>query len=199
MIGLKDELEARGISVPAPTATRSRHSRVRRAIDAARAISEDVNPMLFPSLAFTLLLTLGSAALVRFTYQHPRMSWIDALIFTLRQLPAWAMAISKFGQQTPLLRLFAVGLMFGGVTVTAILVALIADMLLSRRFVHTAGLRRARRMRYDVVVVGLGSVGIRVVSDLTAAGYDVLVIEQDENNRFLPIAAELTRQGISRY
>jgi Trk K+ transport system NAD-binding subunit len=191
MIGLKDELEARGISVPAPTATRSRHSRVRRAIDAARAISEDVNPMLFPSLAFTLLLTLGSAALVRFTYQHPRMSWIDALYFASETITSVGYGDFSFGQQTPLLRLFAVGLMFGGVTVTAILVALIADMLLSRRFVHTAGLRRARRMRDHVVVVGLGSVGIRVVSDLTAAGYDVLVIEQDENNRFLPIAAEL--------
>ena len=147
--------------------------------------------MLFPSLAFTLLLTLGSAALVRFTYQHPRMSWIDALYFASETITSVGYGDFSFGQQTPLLRLFAVGLMFGGVTVTAILVALIADMLLSRRFVHTAGLRRARRMRDHVVVVGLGSVGIRVVSDLTAAGYDVLVIEQDENNRFLPIAAEL--------
>ena len=33
--------------------------------------------------------------------------------------------------------------------------------------------------------------GIRVVRDLTAAGYDVLVIEEDENNRFLPTVAEL--------
>jgi Trk K+ transport system NAD-binding subunit len=81
--------------------------------------------------------------------------------------------------------------MFGGVTVTAILVALLADMLLSRRFAQTAGLRRARHMRDHVVVVGVGSVGIRVVSDLTAAGYDVVVIEQDENNRFLSTAAEL--------
>jgi Trk K+ transport system NAD-binding subunit len=46
-------------------------------------------------------------------------------------------------------------------------------------------------MRNHVVVVGLGSVGIRVVSDLTARGYDVLVIEKDENNRFLSTAAEL--------
>ena len=82
MIGLKDELEARGISVPPRTATRSRNSRVRRAIDAARAMRDDVNPLLLPSMAFALLFTLGSTAVVRFCYQNPRMSWIDALYFT---------------------------------------------------------------------------------------------------------------------
>src|SRR5271165_5913053 len=44
MIGLKDELAARGITVPRRTATRSRHSRLRRGIDAARAMRDDVNP-----------------------------------------------------------------------------------------------------------------------------------------------------------
>jgi Trk K+ transport system NAD-binding subunit len=191
MIGVKDELEARGITVPSRTATRSRQSRVRRAIDAMRSMRNDVNPMLFPSLAFTLFLTLGSAALVRFTYQNPRMSWIDALYFASETITSVGYGDFSFGQQSSWLRLFAVALMWGGVTVTAILVALLADMLLSRRFVHTAGVRRARHMRDHVVVVGLGSTGIRVVSDLTAAGYDVVVIEQDESNRFLSIAAEL--------
>jgi Trk K+ transport system NAD-binding subunit len=191
MIGVKDELQARGTIVPPPTATRSRQSRVRRVIDAVRAMRNDVNPMLFPSLAFTLFLTLGAAALVRFAYQKPRMSWIDALYFASETITTVGYGDFSFGQQSPLLRLFAVVLMFGGVTVTAILVALIADLLLSRRFAHTAGVRRARHMRDHVVVVGLGSTGIRVVSDLTAAGYDVLVIERDENNRFLSVAAEL--------
>jgi Trk K+ transport system NAD-binding subunit len=191
MIGVKDELEARGITVPPPTATRSRNSRVRRAIDAARAMRDDVNPMLFPSLAFALLLTLGSTAVVRFTYQNPRMSWLDALYFASETITGVGFGDFSFGQQSPWLRLFAVGLMFGGVTVTAILVAFIADLLLSRRFVQLAGLRRARHLRDHVVVVGLGSVGIRVVRDLTAAGYDVLVIERDENNRFLSTLAKL--------
>jgi Trk K+ transport system NAD-binding subunit len=191
MIGVKDELEARGITVPPPTATRSRQSRVRRAIDAARAMRDDVNPLLFPSLAFALFLTLASTAVVRFTYQNPRMSWIDALYFASETITTVGYGDFSFAQQSIFLRLFAVGLMFGGVTVTAILVAFLADLLLSRRFVQAAGLRRARRMRNHVVVVGLGSVGIRVVSDLAAAGYDVLVIEQDENNRFLSAAAEL--------
>jgi Trk K+ transport system NAD-binding subunit len=191
MIGVKDEMEARGITVPPRTATRSHRSRVRRAIDAARAMRDDVNPLLFPSLAFAFSLTFGAAAVVRFTYQNPRMSWIDALYFASETITTVGYGDFSFGQQSPLLRLFAVGLMWGGVTVTAILVAFIADMLLSRRFVHLAGARRARHMRDHVVVVGLGSTGIRVVTDLAAAGYDVVVIERDENNRFLSAAAEL--------
>jgi Trk K+ transport system NAD-binding subunit len=191
MIGVEDELEARGITVPPPTGTRSHQSRVRRAIDAVRALRNDVNPLLVPSLAFALFVTLGSTAVLRLTYERPRMSWLDALYFVSETISTVGYGDFSFGQQSPFLRLFAVGLMFGGAIVTAILVAFIADMLLSRRFVHTAGVRRARHMRDHVVVVGLGSTGIRVVSDLAAAGYDVVVIERDENNRFLSIAAEL--------
>jgi Trk K+ transport system NAD-binding subunit len=191
MIGVKDELEARGITVPPPTATRSRHSRVRRAIDSARAMRDDVNPFLLPSLAFALFLTLGSTAVVRLTYQNPRMSWIDSLYFVSETITTVGYGEFNFTQQSPLLRLFAIGLMFSGAIVTAILVAFLADLMLSRRFVQTAGLRRARHMRDHIVVVGLGSIGVRVVNDLAAAGYDVLVIEPDENNRFLSTVAEL--------
>jgi voltage-gated potassium channel Kch len=191
MIGVKDELEARGILVPPRTATRSRHSRVRRITDAVRAMRDDINPMLYPSLGLTLLLMVGATAVVRYGYQNPRMSWIDALYFASETITTVGYGDFSFAQQSISLRLFAVGLMFGGVIVTAILVAFLADLLLSRRFVQLAGLRRARHMREHVIVVGLGSVGIRVVSDLADAGYDVLVIEQDENNRFLPTVAEL--------
>ncbi len=191
MIGVKDELEARGLSVPPPTATRSSQSRVRRTIDAARAMRDDMNPLLLPSLALTLLFTLGSTAVLFCTYRNPRMSWIDALYFASETITTVGYGDFSFAHQPALLRLFAVALMFGGAIVTAIIVAFLADLLLSRRFVQTAGLRRARHMRGHVVVVGLGSVGIRVVRDLTAAGYDVLVIEQDENNRYLSTVAEL--------
>lgn len=191
MIGVKDELEARGISVPPPTATRASHSPVRRVVDAVRAIRDEVNPMLFPSLAFALFLTLGSTAVVRFAYHNPRMSWIDALYFASETITTVGYGDFSFAQQSTSLRLFAVLLMFGGASVTAILVAFLADLLLSRRFVQSAGLRRARHMHGHVVVVGLGSIGVRVVSDLAAAGYDVLVIEPDESNRFLATVAEL--------
>src|ERR1700757_728719 len=163
MIGVKDELEARAITVPPPTATRSRHSRVRHAIDAARAIRDDVNPTLYPSLAVALLVVIVSTIVVRFGHQNPRMSWLDALYFTSETVTTVGYGEFSFAQQSDWLRLFAVGLMFSGATITALLVAFLADLLLSRRFVQTAGLRRARHMRDPVVVVGLGSVGIRVV------------------------------------
>jgi Trk K+ transport system NAD-binding subunit len=191
MIGVKDELEARGITVPRSTATRYSHSRVRRAIDAVRAMREDANPVLFPSLIFTLVLMFGATAMVRFAYVNPRMSWLDALYFTSETITSVGFGDFSFAAQSSTLRMFAIGLMFGGVMITAILVAIVADLLLSRRFVHTAGLRRARHMRDHVVVVGMGSTGIRVVTDLTGAGYDVVVVEQDENNRFLSTLAEL--------
>ncbi len=191
MIGVKDELEARGITVPPSTATRSRNSKVRHVIDAVRAMRRDVHPLLVPSLVGSLVLMVGSTAIVRFSYLNPRMSWLDAFYFTSETISSVGFGDFSFAQQSWLLRLFAILLMYGGVTVSAILVALIADLLLSRRFLHTAGMRRARRMRDHIVVVGMGSTGIRVVTDLTAAGYDVVVIEQDENNRFLSSLAEL--------
>jgi Trk K+ transport system NAD-binding subunit len=191
MIGIKDEMEVRGITVPPRTATRSRHSRVRRIIDATRAMRDDVNPMLFPSLIFLLLITLGSATVVRLTYQNPRMSWLDALYFTAETITTVGYGEFSFIAQSVALRLFVVGLMFSGAIITAVLVAFLADLLLSRRFVQTAGLRRARHMRGHVVVIGLGSIGVRVVKDLAAAGYDVVVIEPDESNRYLPTVAEL--------
>src|SRR5246127_2940973 len=192
MIGTADELAARGIKVPRPTATRSRPPRLRRALDAARAFRDDVNPMLFRALAAALTLLVGSTVLLRFAYQpHPGMNWVDALYFSTETIATVGYGDFSFLHQPMWLRIWGIGLMFAGVTTTAILVAFVADVLLSRRFAHSAGRRKVRHLRNHVIVVGLGSFGIRVVSDLTAAGYDVAVIERDANNRFLSTADDL--------
>src|SRR5271166_3942243 len=119
------------------------------------------------------------------------MTWIDALYFTTETIATVGYGDFSFVYQQTWLRLFAIMLMFGGVLVTAVLVAFVADLLLSRRFANSAGRRRAHHLRNHVVVVGLGSFGVRVVSDLTAVGCDVAVIELAENCRFLSSAADL--------
>jgi Trk K+ transport system NAD-binding subunit len=192
MIGTADELAARGIKVPRPTATRSRPPRLRRAFDAARSLRDDVNPMLFRALAAALTVLIGSTVVLRFAYQpHPGMNWVDALYFSTETIATVGYGDFSFLHQPTWLRLFSIMLMFAGVITTAVLVAFIADLLLSRRFAHSAGRQRARHLHNHVIVVGLGSFGSRVVADLTAAGYEVAVIERDENNRFLSAADDL--------
>jgi len=192
MIGTADQLAARGIKGPRPTVARSRWPLLRRVLDTARTARDDVNPAFYPASVAGLTLLIGSTILLRFSYQRPPgMTWLDALYFSAETITTVGYGDVSFVQQPTWLRMFSIMLMFVGMTTTAILVAFIADLLLSRRFVHSAGRRRARHLRNHVIVVGLGSVGIRVVGELTAAGYDVAVIEQDDENPFLPVAAEL--------
>jgi Trk K+ transport system NAD-binding subunit len=192
MIGTADELASRGIKVPRRTGTRIRRPWVRRVLESAITLRSDINPMFLRAIGTALLLLLGSTVLLRFTYQRPPgMTWVDALYFTTETIATVGYGDFSFVHQQTWLRLFAIMLMFAGVLVTAVLVAFIADLLLSRRFAYSAGRRRARHLRNHVIVVGLGSFGIRVVSDLAAAGHDVAVIERDTNNRFLSTADEL--------
>jgi len=194
MIGTAEELAARGINIKVArrTGTRTRRPWVRRVLDSVVALRSDINPMFVRAIGTALLLLVGSTVLLRFAYQRPPgMTWVDALYFTTETIATVGYGDFSFVHQQTWLRLFAIMLMFAGVLVTAVLVAFIADLLLSRRFAYSAGRRRAHQLRNHVIVVGLGSFGIRVVSDLTAAGHDVAVIERDTNNRFLSTADEL--------
>lgn len=193
VIGTAEELAQQGITLPRPLSrTRVRRPPVRRLIDAIRMFREDINPMFYRAFAASMTLLVSATLLLRFTYQHPPgMTWIDALYFSTETIATVGYGDFSFLEQPTWLRLFGILLMFAGVTTTAILVAFIADVLLSRRIAQSAGRRKVRLLRHHVIVVGLGSFGVRVVSDLNAAGYDVAVIERDDGNRYLSTAADL--------
>jgi Trk K+ transport system NAD-binding subunit len=159
--------------------------------DAVRTFRDDVNPMFYRALAMALVLLMGSTVLLRFAYRFPGMNWVDALYFSTETIATVGYGDFNFLDQPTWLRLFGIAMMFAGVTTVAILVAFIADVLLSRRLAQTASRQTVRHLRNHIVVVGLGSFGIKVASDLKSAGYDVAVIERDDNNRFLSSAAQL--------
>jgi Trk K+ transport system NAD-binding subunit len=192
MIGTAEQLAACGVKLRRPVGTRAGGPRLRRVLDVIRTVHQDVNPAFYPALAVGMILLIGSTIVLRFSYvRHPGITWLDALYFSAETITTVGYGDFSFAQQPTWLRLFSVMLMFVGMTTTAILVAFIADLLLSRRFTHSAGRRRVRHLRNHVIVVGLGSLGVRVISDLTAAGYDAAVIENDDDNPFLPLAAQL--------
>ncbi len=192
MVGTADEVAAQGIKIRGTRRTRTRQPRLRRAFDAVRALVNDFNPAFYPIVAGSLLLLSLSTVLLRFGYRAPpRMGWVDAVYFTIETMTTTGYGDFSFVHQPTWLRVFAALLMFSGVTTTALLVAFVADVLLSRRFVFGSARPRVRHLRNHIVVVGLSALGIRVISDLTAAGYDVAVIEKNEENSFLSLVQKL--------
>jgi hypothetical protein len=139
----------------------------------------------------SISLLLFATVLLRFTYHKPGMSFVDALYFSTETIATVGYGDFSFIGQPMWLRLFAILLMFAGVTTTAVVVAFVADLLLSRRLAQSAVRRQVRYLSGHVIVVGLGSFGHRVINDLKAAGHNVVAIENNPDNRFLSSAADL--------
>src|SRR4029078_5952313 len=74
-------------------------------------------------------------------------------------------------------------LMARGAILTAIVFAMVTQLLVSRRIERSFGQRRVGAMRGHVVVVGLGTVGIEVVEELVATGRRVVVFDRAEAGR----------------
>ncbi|WP_343572808.1 NAD-binding protein [Mycobacterium sp.] len=192
MIGTAEELAAQGIKTPKPAGSRSRRNVFRRVVDGVRGLVNDFNPTFYPVVAATLTMLVTAVFVLRFGYKPPpRMGWVDAFYFTVETMTTTGYGDFSFVNQPTWLRTFSTLLMFSGVTTTALLVAFVADVLLSRRFVFASAQPRIRHLRNHIVVVGLSGLGMRVVQDLTSAGYDVAVIERDEENRFLSAVRDL--------
>src|SRR5262249_48869438 len=149
MIGTAADLAAQGIAVAAPTpaAVFRRRKPLKRVVDAARAFRDDVNPNFFKALSVSMTLLLGATLLLRFSYHKPGMSIIDALYFSTETIATVGYGDFSFVDQPTWLRLFGILLMFAGVTTTAVLMAFVADLLLSRRITQNAGLRQVRELR----------------------------------------------------
>jgi Trk K+ transport system NAD-binding subunit len=192
MIGTAEELAAQGIKVPGSSRSRSRRNIFRRAIDSIRGVINDFNPTFYPVAAATLLVLVSATFVLRFGYRPPpKMGWVDAFYFTVETMTTTGYGDFSFVNQPTWLRTFSTLLMFSGVTTTALLVSFVADVLLSRRFIFASARPRVGHLRNHIVVVGLSGLGMRVVQDLTVAGYDVAVIEQNEENRFLSAVRDL--------
>src|SRR5262249_28738992 len=134
MIGTADELAGQNIKVPRPLSHRKvRRPPIRRFMDALRAFRDDINPMFYRALAASATLLVGSTIMLRFAYQYPGMNWVDALYFSTETIATVGYGDFNFIDQPVWLRLWGVVMMFAGVFTTAIVVAFVADVLLSRR------------------------------------------------------------------
>ena len=194
MLGTPDELRMRGIEFATSAAqgeTAHRAGRLRQLPGAVRAAIGEFDPGVYRALTALLTLVTISTLLLHAGYRKPGMSVLDALYFSVETVATVGFGDFSFAQQDSLLRTWAIFLMLAGITTTAVLMAYVADFLISRRLNHSIGRRRARGMSGHVIVVGLGAFGLQVAARLQAVGKQVVVIERDERNRFLSEAATL--------
>jgi len=113
------------------------------------------------------------------------------LYFTVETVATVGYGDYNFSNQAAWFQFFGIVLIILGVLLVSTVFALFTNFLVSRRIDQSLGRRRVPGMTGHVVVVGLGSVGIRVVEGLVDQGRGVVVIESDAQNRYLDRARAL--------
>jgi Trk K+ transport system NAD-binding subunit len=184
-VGVLGVLGGDGQELPPTLAERALRALRDLAVSLARAADRRM------ALALGALLgVLVTATLVlRFTYElagpHHEISMLDAVYFTVETVTTVGYGDFSFRGEPAWLVVFAILLMMTGALFVAVFFALVTNMLVSRRIEESLGRQKITALRGHVLVVGLGTIGLRVARQLRDAGRDVVVIEKNERNRHL--------------
>jgi Trk K+ transport system NAD-binding subunit len=147
-------------------------------------------------LALTALFAVlaASTIVLRLAYRlvgAGHISVLDAAYFTVETITTVGYGDFSFRGQSPWLMGGAICLMLAGALFVAVFFALLTNVIVGRRIEESLGHQRITRLSGHVLVIGLGSVGLRVVEQLTAEGSEIVVVEKDEHNRHLGQARAL--------
>jgi Trk K+ transport system NAD-binding subunit len=195
VLGTEDELRLGGIDPK--SANRSTVRKVALMTRLGRrlaVVSEEGNKALSFVVAGLLALIIVAAIILRFTYRvgpHEHMGFITAAYFTVVTVSTVGYGDFNFAMQSGAMKIFGIVVILLGVVLVSTAFALFTNILVSRRIERSLGRGQVRGMAGHVVVIGLGAVGIAVVRGLLAEGQRVVVIERDDNNRYLGQARAL--------
>jgi Trk K+ transport system NAD-binding subunit len=169
--------------------------RLRRLRRGILGLFEEDNRGLTYVVSAVFALILATTVVLRLSYQLPKgrghPDLVSSLYFTVETLATVGYGDYTFAAQPTWLKVFAIVVILLGVALVSVAFALFTNLLVGRRIERSLGRRRVSGMVNHTVVIGLGAVGISVVSGLVAEGRRVAVIERDANNRFLAEARAL--------
>jgi Trk K+ transport system NAD-binding subunit len=163
---------------------------------AASIMSAAADRRLALVLGALVVVAVTATTVLRLGYREPdgrRMTVLDAVYFTVETIGTVGYGDFSFREQAPWLRIFAICLVIVGLCLATLMFALLTNVLVTHRIEESLGRRRITGLAGHVVVVGLGSIGVRVVELLHAAGSQVVVVDSDESNRYL---AQLRAIGV---
>jgi voltage-gated potassium channel Kch len=169
-------------------ATARRARRLRHVRHLALSLLHAVDRRLTVAMAALFAVLIASTVVLRLTYQLTttrHLSVLDAAYFTVETITTVGYGDFSFRGQAPWLMASAICLMLAGALFVAVFFALLTNALVSRRISESLGRQRITGLTGHILVIGLGSVGVQVVQQLTAAGRDIVVLEKNEHNRHL--------------
>jgi len=189
LLGTPADLRAPGVDAGehgdhAPAGRRGLWRRAGLALrDAADYADGAVRATLFAGLVIFVISTI----VLRLFYEDTDgggMTLLQSMYFTIETAATVGFGDFSFAQQTPAMQAFAIGLIIAGTTFVSLLFAFVTNALVSRRIEASLGRARVRGTEGHVILIGLGSVGMRILEGLKDRGREVVVIERDEDNRY---------------
>ncbi len=172
---------------PPPAADASRRNPVGGAVGAFRARIRAPEQRLLRFGTVLVLLAVGSALFFEFT---AGLTPLDAFSYAITLLTGASLPTDIDPASAPTgLRIYAIFLSLVGAALVAIVYAFITDALIRSRLLQTLGRRTVPASIHDhVIVAGLGAIGYRVALGIQARGVPVVVVEVQDEGRFVAAA-----------
>lgn len=165
-----------------------------RLASAAQGAADATDRAVRATLLVGLLGMIVSALILRAGYvtdDGGHMDLLQAVYFSFETAATVGFGDFSFARQDDAMQIFGIVLIAFGTAVVSLLFAFITNALVAQRIEQSLGRGRLRGISGHVVVIGLGSVGMRVLEGLVARGRDAAVIERDEDNRHIARARAL--------
>ncbi len=190
LLGTPADLEQAGIEPSGQreeTGRQRRSGRVRRGLLGLRDAGDYVDGAIRATLLASFAIFLASTTIFRLFYETPSgrpMSLVESMYFSVETAATVGFGDFSFASQDTWLQIYAIFLIVSATSLVSLLFAFVTNALISRRIEASLGRARVRATEEHVILVGLGSIGMRVLEGLREAGREVVVIEREEDNRY---------------
>lgn len=173
---------------PGPVSQVKRHRplfpRLRAAGEAAADFWRSLPPVLRGAFVGLQLMILLSVLVFQYSMD---LTLVDAFYFIITTVTTVGYGDITPRNEPPVVKLYGCLVMVLGSAFIATLYSIITDLLITARFQEYLGRRRIPNEGH-VVVVGLGSVGFRVVEELRRAGAQVVAIDRNPDRDYVRTA-----------
>jgi voltage-gated potassium channel Kch len=145
------------------------------------------NSIAIVTLSLLVMIFVATLLYVSVNYGTPI---IDALYFSVGMITGAGGKEDVVEKAPSSIKVFTIMMMIVGAGVVGIYYAMLNDFILGSRLKQFWDAARVPKHNH-YILCGLGAIGIQIVRQLQSQGHEVVIVESDDNNRFLHTARSL--------